>query len=85
MLKGDSKRDVCASLSCKVMTDNERITALEEKNAWLEAELERLTGELAFALDEIDKLKVQFKFLYSKVGDPYAVRPQNEEVPPPHY
>ena len=38
-----------------------------------------------FTQDEIDKLKVQFKFLYYKVGDPYAVRPQNEEVPPPHY
>ncbi len=67
------------------MLDTDRLTALEEKNAWLESEVERLGNELSLALDEIDKLKVQFKFLYSKVGDPYAVRPQSEEVPPPHY
>ncbi|MDO5351720.1 MAG: SlyX family protein [Succinatimonas sp.] len=67
------------------MSAEERITALEEKNAWLEDEVERLGIELSATMTQIEQLKLQFKFLYSKVGDPYAVRPQNEEVPPPHY
>ncbi len=62
-----------------------RLIALEERCAYLEDEIDKLSLELSEALDEMQKLRSQFKILYSKVGDPYAVRPLSEEVPPPHY
>ena len=67
------------------MSDSEKLVELEEKISWLEAELEKQSNELTSVYETLDKLKVQFKSLYSKVGDPYATRDLKDEVPPPHY
>lgn len=67
------------------MEKEEKIIALEEKIAWLEEQLDAQANELNNIYDKMDKLERQFKFLYSKVGDPYATRAMKDEVPPPHY
>ena len=67
------------------MSDSEKLVELEEKISWLEAELEKQSNEVTSVYETLDKLKVQFKILYSKVGDPYATRDLKDEVPPPHY
>ncbi len=67
------------------MDTQKKITELEEKIAWLEDGLERQGQELTKALEALDNLQRQFKLLFSKVSDPYAVRDLKDEVPPPHY
>lgn len=67
------------------MEKEEKIIALEEKIAWLEEQLDAQANELNNIYDKMDKLEIQFKILYSKVGDPYATRAMKDEVPPPHY
>ncbi len=65
--------------------EDERLTALEEKCAWLENLIERQGRELDAALKEIGALKLSIKIMLSKGGDPYATRDLKDEVPPPHY
>ncbi len=67
------------------MNDSEKIISLEEKIAWLEDQLNEQGQELTDLARKYDELARQFKLLYSKVGDPYAVRSLKDEVPPPHY
>jgi len=67
------------------MTEDTRIVAMEEKIAWLEDQLDSQAKELDTLYDRTDKLEQQIKFLFSKIGDPYATRDQKDEVPPPHY
>ena len=62
-----------------------KLIELEEKLAWLEAQVDSQARELSGLYDKLDKLQNQFKILYSKVGDPYATVSQKDEVSPPHY
>ncbi len=67
------------------MDKTAEVIALEEKIAWLENQLDEQGQQLTALLTELDRLREQFKLLYQRVGDPYAVRPLKDEVPPPHY
>lgn len=73
--------------SCKILKKNDqtRLTALEEKCAWLENVVEEQGNALNEAIKEIRTLKLSVKILLSKSGDPYATRDLKDEVPPPHY
>lgn len=62
-----------------------RAEALEEKVAWLEAQLDEQGMELKALQDHVRDLEKALRMLASKVRDPYATRSLDEEVPPPHY
>ena len=65
--------------------DEQKLIALEEKIAWLEAILDDNGKELTRQAEIIAKLEAQIKFLYSKQTAPDAVRDLKDEGPPPHY
>ncbi|MBO6258392.1 MAG: SlyX family protein [Succinivibrio sp.] len=67
------------------MNNDKMITLLEEKIAWLEQQLDEQGQELSRIQREFTALSTQFKQLYQKISDPYAVRSLKDEVPPPHY
>lgn len=66
-------------------TGGGRIEELEERIAWLEAELDGQGGEIKALQDRLTRMEKAFRMLASKVQDPYATRSIGEEVPPPHY
>ncbi|MGN0909718.1 MAG: SlyX family protein [Succinivibrio sp.] len=59
--------------------------ALEEKAAWLEAQLDDQGREIKALQDRLMMMEKAFRMLASKMQDPYATRSLDEEVPPPHY
>lgn len=61
------------------------IEDLEEKVAWLEAQVDDQGMELKALQDQVRGLEKALRMLASKVSDPYATRSLDEEVPPPHY
>lgn len=67
------------------MPGEERLIALEERIAWLEMLLHNQGAEISALTNRLDDAIRLLKYLSSKTADPYAVRPQSEEEPPPHY
>ena len=61
------------------------VEELEEKIAWLEAQLDAQGAELKNLQDSLLKMQRAFRMLASRMEDPYATRSESDEVPPPHY
>ena len=87
-VRGYKEEEVDAFLDL-IIVDMEKLI---KENKKLKEELEKAKGQVdkhisteTSVYETLDKLKVQFKILYSKVGDPYATRDLKDEVPPPHY
>ncbi|HIX57831.1 MAG TPA: SlyX protein [Candidatus Anaerobiospirillum pullistercoris] len=58
---------------------------MQERIAWLEANLGDTTNLIEELFTKIDKMERQIRYLASISEAPSAVRPLSEETPPPHY
>lgn len=63
----------------------EVILKMQERIAWLEANLGDTTNLIEELFTKIDKMERQIRYLASISEAPSAVRPLSEETPPPHY
>ncbi len=63
------------------------IEALESRNAFQDDVIEQLNHELTIHQEQIADLKIQLKFLATKIkdGSSEAAGKQEIEPPPPHY
>lgn len=65
----------------------ERIEALEARNAFQDDVIEQLNQELAVHQKELADLQYQMQYLASRLKDmsPSVLGKQSDEPPPPHY
>ena len=80
MKNNDSKRDNWVGNDKYACVED-----LEEKIAWLEAQLDTQGMEIKNLQDQVLKIQSAFRMLASRMEDPYATRSESDEVPPPHY
>lgn len=67
------------------MTDNDRITALEERVAYQDRTIEDLNATILDLWKEIEALKRHIGRLGDEISNIAADLPEAPEPPPPHY
>ena len=67
------------------MTENDRITALEERIAYQDQTIEELNASILELWKEIEALRRQLGKLGDELSTIAADVPQAPEPPPPHY
>lgn len=71
--------------SLNLQVDKETLLKMQERIAWLEANLADANNLIDELFLKVDKLERQLRYLASITEAPSVVRPLSEETPPPHY
>lgn len=73
------------AMAAKFCVNAENLIKMQERIAWLEANLGDANKQIEELFTKIDKLECQVRYLASITEPPPAVRALTEETPPPHY